>query len=91
MKVVILSLLCSIAIHLIYLIVTIGWAYVETLFFEIELSHRYENAYALQNEVAIGYVISPINLIIQLVVVAIIVALITVLRSKYLKMRARFK
>ncbi len=86
MKKIILSIVISIAFHILYFICTIGWAYMKTIF-ENDFIKEYNNAYILQNEVGIGFVGSPVFLLDSILSVAIVVLLIMKLTNHYTRKR----
>ena len=70
MRLVLKATIVSIVLHIVYLLVIIGWAYLQTLFYTTDFSVA--NIVILQNKVSFGYVGSVQPLIVSFVVVALV-------------------
>ena len=70
MRLVFKAAIVSIFLHIVYLLVIIGWAYLQTLFYTADFSAA--NTVILQNEVSFGYVGSSQPLIVSLILVALV-------------------
>ena len=70
MRLVFKAVIVSIFLHIIYLLVIVGWGYLKTLFYTADVSAA--NTVILQNEVSFGYVGSPLPLIVSFIVIAVV-------------------
>jgi len=70
MRLVFKAVILSIFLHITYLVVIIGWSYLQTLYYTLDFSVA--NTVILQNEVSFGYIGSAQPLIVSLIVVALV-------------------
>ncbi|KGR73656.1 hypothetical protein CD29_19020 [Ureibacillus manganicus DSM 26584] len=83
MRIIKLSLLVSIIMHLMYFFIIFCWAYLKSHYFESDFPNEYDNVNVLQNEVVFGFIGSPFNIVTSIVVTATIVTLIYVLTKRH--------
>ena len=70
MRLIFRAAIVSIVLHIIYLLVIVGWGYLKTLFYTADFSTA--NTVILQNEVSFGYVGSAQPLIVSFIVIALV-------------------
>ncbi len=75
MKIIIQSLLISFVLHVVYFTGSIIYGYFLTKTHDPDIAASYENVYFLQNEVAFGYVGSPLFIIFSFFGMAALVGL----------------
>lgn len=74
MKLLIQSIIFSLAVHIIYFAGSLVHGWFITRYYVPDIENAHEKIVYLQNEVSFGYIISPIYLVFSFIVVALISA-----------------